>query len=561
MDLTYAVSSLESEMTKVKQKRDGRLSGWFEDYESTIKDMTEFRKFQGLNPEEAEFIFRSALAYGRNKQADFDDWVKTIREQHPLVLEKVLQDAFSSDHSNKNVLINAAFLLRSKGFQRELGSEKLLQLMKDVKEVVCRKSVPDDVLEELCFTLATCPIPKVDMTVCGHLLEVLSDQGQFAALRPQILLWMRDKANMDDGGCFALRWKALPTGVRASLTLRLYWLRVRKAFLRMAFIVFISTMTTAVGAALMFAFWGSFGASFTQANSLNGAGQGLFHGVFGGLIWGSFLSLMTLIYWLILRGRRIEKKFSHWLAGVALSALAGLLGGITLSVMVLGVDDAKTMMAAGWLTLIASPYSDSFFGTGGGWILPVYGLLLGFGTGWSMLSLYHDRVFRAFVGKQKPLTSATQFFLWLRRILWRVLIKSGPIAAGMVLAAVSVVIFFSGKTLDCYPYQTHRPARCYVIHAPEADTSELLALYARQSPADQQKQMDRQSIAPLEWRAAGMAAIIFAGAYALTVGYLLSLLTIRFGVEVPEDERFLIANEHDNAGVQPGVPAAANEIS
>jgi len=365
---------------------------------------------------------------------------------------------------------------------------------------------------------------------------------------------MRDKAHMDEGGCFVQRWKALTAGRRASLTLQLYLLRFRKAFLRMAFIVFISTMATTAGAALMFAPWGNFGASFTQASSVSGAGQGLFHGVFGGLIWGSFLSLTTLIYWLVLRGRRIEKKFSHWLCGVTLSALAGLLGGIALSVMVLSVDAADTMKAAGWLTQTSSPYYDSFLVTGGGLILPVYGLFLGLGVGWSMLSLYHDRVFRAFAGKQKPLTSGKQFFLWLRKILWRVLIRSGPIAVGLTVAAVLLVAHFRGQTLDCYPYQIDRPAHCDVIRAEEAVPSAFLA-HPQVKPTE--KEMDQQSIAPLERRAAGMAAIIFAGAYSMTVGYLLSLLTIRFGVDVPEDQRFLGADEVNYANTRPGFPATS----
>jgi hypothetical protein len=543
MDLTYAVNSLESEMTKVKQKRDGRLIGWFEDYESTVKDMTEFKKFQGLNPEEAEFIFRSALAYGRNKQSDLDDWVRTIREQHPSVLEKVLRDAFTSEHSNKNVLINGAVLLRNKEFQKELGSEKLLLLLKDLKGLIQRESVPDEALEELCFTLATCPKGKADMPPCGHLSEVFPDQVQFAALTPRILLWMRDKAHMDEEGCFVQRWKALTAGRRASLTLQLFLLRFRKAFLRMAFIVFISTMCTTAGAALMFAFWGSFGASFTQASSVSGAGQGLFHGVFGGIIWGSFLSLTTLNYWLILRGRRIKNAPSHWFWGIALSALAGSFGGILLSVMVLNVDAASTMQAAGWLKQNKPLYLDAFRDTGGGWILPIYGLFLGIGVGWSMLSLYHDHEFRTFVGKQKPLESSGQFLKWLREILWRTLLKSRPTAGGMAVAAVVLWILFHGHTLDCKPYQWDPPTRC-----------DARSMYG---PPEPREKPDGQRIAPLEWRAAGMAAIIFAGAYSMTVGYLLSLLTIRFGVEVPEDERFLVADEVNTSSTKPAALAAS----
>ncbi len=245
MELFYAANSLGSEMTKIKQKRAGGFHGWFEDYESTVKDMTEFKKFQGLNSEEAEFIFRSALAYGKDKQRELNEWTETISSQHFSVLTKVLHDALSpgpmSDavspalaHAASSpdrpigwVRINAAALLRKKEIQEKLDKlepGKLLALWKDLKNVVCGEPAPDDAeLEELCYTLATCREP-VDK--CGHLQEVLPGKGELPTMRTRILLWMRDKANMDDGGCFALRWKAScpRPGRRASLTLQLYWL-------------------------------------------------------------------------------------------------------------------------------------------------------------------------------------------------------------------------------------------------------------------------------------------------------------------------------------------------
>jgi hypothetical protein len=587
MELFYAANSLGSEMTKVKQKRAGGFHGWFEDYESTVKDMNEFKKFQGLNQEEAEFIFRSALAYGKDKQGDLEDWVKTIQEQHPSILEGVLHDALSpalphspvswaltqvgsSPDEPQNapppnqpigsVRINAAILLRNRTIQDKLGTKTLVALLKALKEV-CLLTDSDAELEELCYTLATCP--QLD-DKCRHLQEVLSGESGLAKMRVRMLLWMRDKVQMDRGGCFVERWKALPSGGRASLTLQLYWLRFRRAFLRMAFIVFISTITTAVGAALMFAPWGYFGSSFTQSSSVSGVGQGLFHGVFGGITWGSFLSLATLIYWLILRGRRIEKKFSHWLGGVALSALAGLLGGIALSIMVLNVDAAKTMQAAGWLKFDGrDPLFDAFKETGTGWILPIYGVFLGFGVGWSMLSLYHSAGFKNFVKLQKPLQSSRQFLDWLFEILWRVLFKSVPVALGMALAACTIVVLFSGKSLthwpnrqylDCWPYQRDRPERC--SDQKEALPPDLPSEDSKLDPQVRQQKLLRERIAPLEWRAAGMAAIIYAGAYSMMVGYLLALLTIRFGVEVPEDKRFLVADEVSTARTQPDVPAA-----
>jgi len=126
----------------------------------------------------------------------------------------------------------------------------------------------------------------------------------------------------------------------------------------------------------------------------------------------------------------------------------------------------------------------------------------------------------------------------------------------MALAAVLLVILFSRHTLDCEPYQRDRPARCNDTKIQEADPPDPLGKGVKLTPILQRK-LDGERIASLEWRAAGMAAIIFAGAYSMTVGYLLSLLTIRFGVEVPEDKRFLVANEVAAEGSDRYVPAAS----
>jgi len=523
MELYYAASSLGAEMTKIKQKQEGVLNGWFEDYQSTIKDVNEFQNFQGLDSEEAEFIFRSALSYDRSKKKDFDQWVSSIREQHPSVLSKVLENAFLSycsnsehdhksrtnsnqklkTHANKNVLINGATLLRNKEFQQGVGNDGLSALMSEVKDLILRETIPDDALEELCETLATCPRLKEGPSSCSHLAKVMPDQKHFAQLSPQILLWMRDKAKLNEEGCFVVRWKKLPLLRRAWLMLRLLWLRFYKAFLRMLVIVFVSTVTTALGAAAMFFPLGILGASFTEANSLHGGGQGIFHGVFGGIIWGSFTSAATLFYWLVLRGRRIrKKKITHWLGGIFLTGFAGLLGGIVLTIMVLNVDTAASATMAGWLASEKDPLFSTFSGTGWGWILPIYGLFMGLGVGWSMLNLYHDEEFRAFVKSQDALKSVGQFVSWTRQITLRTLRWGLPPAIGLGIAAVLVFFIFRGHSLDCRPYQwVPRPERCVAANIPMIGESKNPAIWGWRS----------EGLAPLGWRSVGMGLIILAG--------------------------------------------------
>jgi hypothetical protein len=528
LGLLYAVNSLDSAMSKVRRERKD-FQGWFENYEPLIKDLTDFKKFEGLNPEEAEFVFRSALVAEARKQDDLQAWTHVLAEQHPQVLAKVLHDAFCAEQQNSRVRINASILLRQPWLQSKLGRDEMFRILSAL-EKICRITTNDAELEELCHTFATCMQPEPGENDCRHIDQVLTSAGPDTSISSRNLLWMRDKVNMAAGGCFARRWQAIPTPQRAWLMLRLYVLRFRQAFVRMAFIVVISAIVTGLGAAAMYAFWGISGSSFTQATTVSGAEQGLFHGFFGGITWGCALSLATLVYWLVFRGRHIEKSFSHWLGGVTLSAFAGLLGGVILAFMILGVDEPTSLRSAGWLIdpLTMNEYTNAFVITKVGWIYPIYGLFLGFGVGWSMLNLYHDGHFRGFVVKQEQLKSGQQFLKWTSNILWHALLKSGPVALGMILAGASMIVLFHAKNLDCAPYQWEgRPSVCPA--QTQAQTEEQ---------SKEQEPAMKHPIAPLKLRALGTSVIIYTGAYSLMVGYLLALLTIRFGVEVPEDKSF-----------------------
>ena len=199
---------------------------------------------------------------------------------------------------------------------------------------------------------------------------------------------------MRQPSCFVRYWKALPRAQRAILTLRLFWLRMLHTGFRILCISFVGAILTGVGAAAVYSLCAGHGASFTQNSTSHGYAQGLFHGFAGGVTWGFTLSVSTLIYWLVIRGRRIEPEpTSHWVGGILFSGLAGLAGGFFLACMVLGVDDAQGLMSAGWLTpkfYDTRPFYNAFAITYAGFLFPIYGLFLGLGVGWSMLSLHHD---------------------------------------------------------------------------------------------------------------------------------------------------------------------------
>jgi conflict system STAND superfamily ATPase/TIR domain-containing protein len=585
LGLLYSVNSLDSAMTKVKndrktispafagpdeergaesQQKEDYLQGWFESYEPLIKDLDTFKDFEGLKADEAEFVFRSALAYGKDKEDELKEWAETVSKQHPTRLANVLRDAFAESQTNARVRINGAILLRQGWLQKALGpsglSEMLLKvcqacdhankrldagnpqrrlshqsqaIVQEGQQPKRQKDLDNPIaeLEELCHTLATCPVDRIpNPASCQHLKTLCFKQDGRSRPSRRILLWMRDKANMRQPSCFVRYWKALSGIHRAVLTLQLFLLRVVHTGFRILCISIVGAIVTAIGAAVMYALCGLEGASFTQNSSASGFTQGLFHGFFGGITWGFALSLSTLIYWLIFRGRRIEPKLtSHWLGGILFSGLAGLAGGFLLARMILGVDDPVGLQSAGWLKpgWEASRYSDAFLNSHAGFIFPIYGVLLGLGVGWSMLSLHHDSDIKQLMSDEKNSEkTVTMFRTWTRTILRKALLKSGPYALGMALAGVAMFFLFQTGHMDCAPKQFAFPeSRCQNYDRnPNND---------RYSSRD-----DLTAIAPLELRALGTSLIIYTGALSLTVGYLLALLAIRFGVEIPEDKNF-----------------------
>jgi len=590
LGLLYSVNSLDSAMTKVKNDRktatpisaiaddepgvDSRqkedyLQGWFESYEPLIKDLDSFKDFEGLKADEAEFVFRSALAYSKDKEEELKEWAETVSRQHPTRLANVLRDAFAESQTNARVRINAAILLRQGWLQKALGpsglSEMLLKVCEACDDANKRLDAnsprdaagspshaispnghpakkqkdldnPHAELEELCYTLATCPVERApDHSACEHLNALCFKQDGRSRPSRRILLWMRDKANMRQPSCFVRYWKALSGIQRALLTLLLFWLRTLHTGFRIVCISIVGAIITGIGAALMYALCASQGASFTQNTATHGFTQGLFYGFAGGLTWGFTLSLSTLIYWLIFRGRRIEPDLiSHWLSGILFSVVAGIAGGLLLSCMVVGVEDAPGLVIDGWLTLTgfkARPYYDAFVNTSAGLLFPIYGLFLGLGVGWSMLSLHHDPEIKQLMSNNKNAEKTVLMFsTWAKTAVRKALLKSGPYAIGMALAGIAAFLLFQTRYMDCVPKQSPFPARCE-YYRNSLNKSELMDLTNRENSVN-------AAVASLEWRAFGTSLIIYTGALSLTVGYLLALLAIRFGVEIPEDKNF-----------------------
>jgi len=585
LGLLYSVNSLDSAMTKVKNDRkttapasttsgekvgaqaemeEDALQGWFESYEPLIANLDSFKEFEGLKADEAAFVFRSALAYGKDKEDELKEWAETVARQHPTRLATVLRDAFSESQTNARVRINAAILLRQGWLQRALGASGLSDMLLKVceacdhankrldakrpqREAASRDEAgkqntpqskkkkdansPNAELEELCHTLSTCPVDQnPNLSSCEHLKTLCFSQDGRSRPSRRILLWMRDKTNMRQPSCFVRYWKALSGLQRAILMLRLFWLRMVNTGFRMICISVVAAIITASGAAAMYALCASQGASFTQNSTTHGFTQGLFHGFAGGIVWGFTLSLSTLMYWLVFRGRRIEPNLkSHWLGGILFSGFAGLIGGIFLACMVLSVDDSLGLRSAGWLThdfYIHRAFYDAFRVTSAGLIFPIYGFFLGLGVGWSMLSLHHDSDIKQLMSDEKNAEKTlTMFRTWAGTVLKKAFLKSAPYTVGMALAGIAIVFLFQARHMDCGPKQASYPARC--------------ENYDKQHPADSYRHdSDLAAVAPLELRAVGTSLIIYTGAFSLTVGYLLALFAIRFGVEIPEDKNF-----------------------
>jgi hypothetical protein len=241
--------------------------------------------------------------------------------------------------------------------------------------------------------------------------------------------------------------------------------------------------------------------------------------------------------------------------GILFSGLAGILGGLLLTCMIVGVEDAPGLLIDGWLTLAAyydRPYYDAFVNTSAGFLFPIYGLFLGLGVGWSMLALHHDPEIKDLMSDGKKTEKTVSMFRdWTRVAIRKAFWKSGPYAIGMALAGIAAFFLFHAKYMDCIPKQTPFPTRCDVYRKGMV-SAEMADLTYREKGVT-------GPVASLEWRAAGTSLIIYAGALSLTVAYLLALLTIRFGVEVPEDKNFAPIKE--TSVLQPGPSFAEDRQS
>jgi hypothetical protein len=125
--------------------------------------------------------------------------------------------------------------------------------------------------------------------------------------------------------------------------------------------------------------------------------------------------------------------------------------------------------------------------------------------------------------------TATMFSTWAWTALKKAFLRSGPYALGMAFAGMATFFLFQTRYMDCVPKQSPFPARCQ-YYRNDLDKLEMNELNKLED--------DLTAVAPLELRVIGTSLIIYTGAFSLTVGYLLSLFAIRFGVEIPEDKNF-----------------------
>jgi hypothetical protein len=287
----------------------------------------------------------------------------------------------------------------------------------------------------------------------------------------------------------------------------------------MFFVVVVSTVLTAFGAALAFIPMGLFGAALTLADKNAGWAKGSFHGIAGGSFWGIGISASLLAYWVILRGGRVTPKVRSWIPAAFAAGLGGFLAGIALAFTIGFVFQSESLYSAGWLRNLAPGAAgkllDMFWYTRHGWWTPILGFAVGVGVSWSLQGITADPSAEAFLHQQPgAIRKPSQAFFAIVKIFRLVAKRSWRILVPLVFGGFLV-----------FQLLLPGPGIC------DATTNGS----NRRVPACN----GESALAPMPARVAGIVFIIWSASIFLESGILFGIFTARTGVRLDRDEHFL----------------------
>jgi hypothetical protein len=551
----FAVKSLDSVLS-----RNAKDKSTFNQHSELLENLEDVRDNKWpFKENETEFLVRCALGDKRRntKKAviSLDAWAQELANKSPGRLVKVLEDGLAENE--ESVQLDVMELLPK--VRSKIDSEALKKLGARIQALSMDEQRSRQVREKACSLLVNLGYePGIDaLFACFGETKTRAEATTAVALVRHAIDTLQGTS-----ACFQARWRSLGFWSRLRVLAELFRWRWDQSSWSIFYIVSISAPCTAIGAIIPFIPLGHFGASLTMEDTNYGLVAGIFHGATGGLVWGFGVTAALLAYCVIWRGGRIHHSAREAFAMSLWASVGGMIGG-WVNAAVVGLVFVETgLYTGGWLdpNSHAGRVHQLLIETKHGWIMPVFGAVLGIGIGWSMTRILSDRregwIVRKDGDKAKHAPSAASgpsaevvakdqdktkhaqigaevaVRQSLKQIVMHVLRESWRNALWLAIGAV--LLFF-------------------LIHPASGvcDPSDVVAHGGRVGlPAGC---VAKYQLPPKWVRTAGLAVVILGGSILLEIGFLFSLLSVQFGLDfrknLKENRYFL-----RSAGVRDDVP-------
>lgn len=302
----------------------------------------------------------------------------------------------------------------------------------------------------------------------------------------QALAWLCDTIDRSLVGEYEVRRASLGRGHTIRLLFRVWETRLSSSLLRMMLVwataMFVTIFITVPPRAVV----GGFGFTITQlSKDWSGFFEAGFHGVFGAILWSTFIGVSILASCFILEGRRPWTGKWAPLAG----ATGGLLGGVTNTVTLLTVYGFGSLTKMGWISSGEGDIFESIYVNGLALVMPIYGAAVGCGSGMAL-----RRMLPWWFGLTTDLSSSR---VEVKHVVTGTLIQAGakswPIALLLSAAAITATEILQRMPAASKDY-----------------TSVVLA---------------------------GEAVSLYFGGLGLTIGTFLGLLLLRAGLSIPGESK------------------------
>lgn len=521
--LLQTLNTLESTLRGVRNDNK-KLTAIFNRNADLLAELEDARRDEtGFFDDEKEFLFRCALGRQRKtakKKVSLEGWARLVADGCIETFFEVLAEALSSQ--DDSVRGDAVELLMQKEFRVRLSDEQLDKLTARTKDAALDKNSE----VQGAASVAVCQLrePVGAAELFQEVRDGLKDREARRAIG-----CIRDAIDrreiQDDRACdaFESNWREINFVQGVRILGPLWWRRFKRSFIWMLFVIVLSTVLTALGAAVAFIPMGAIGASLTLANKSAGWAKGPFHGMAGGTFWAIGISSSLMFYWVVLRGGRVSPKMRRWIPAALFAASGGFAAGIALALVIGLVFEVPSLYSAGWLESAVSSRArqrlmEIFLHTYYGWWTPILGAAVAIGVSWGLQNVSGDPRADNFLTEQSGRSNQ-------KGDIFRAVFKIGKFVVKRSWRVALPVAFGGLLVLELL-----KPG------GGVCDSSNTKLNRSLNTSCSKEN-----FLAPLRARVFGIVFIISVGGLFLELGILVGIFIARTGVKVERDEKFLQA--------------------